>query len=173
MHFHTSSFRWYGRSGHLHHSHWHFFDFYGNHVPGDSCATPRGVWYDYTLLWRLFSASLCDVPFCWYATSRLLQGWLSMVWCISSASPVDTSFWPSTHWLTCTLCPGAQGNPTSNSLVITGRRNDTFCCILEMYGIDVVRNPSDMQHTNGKGNIFVLVYAIDNNNSFNVCFFIV
>ena len=66
--------------------------------------------------------SLSNAALCYF----LLQGWLSTVWCISSASPVDTSSWPSTHWLTCTLCPGAQGKLTSKALIIIRRSSRTF-----------------------------------------------
>lgn len=66
--------------------------------------------------------SLCNAVLCYF----LLQGWLSTVWCISSASPVDTSCWPSTHWLTCTLCPGAQGKPTSKALIIIRGSSRSF-----------------------------------------------
>lgn len=64
----------------------------------------------------LCDVASCHVTFFGFVSFSFLQSWLSMVWCISSASPVDISFWPSTRWLTWTMCPGAQGKPTSNAL---------------------------------------------------------
>lgn len=78
------------------------------------------VWLHHTIKTRLCCLQ-ADCPV--YLVCYFLQGILSMVWCISSVSPVDTCYSPSTHWLTCTLLRGEQENPISNALIT--RRSDT------------------------------------------------